>query len=121
MTPRIPTGPRFTPRPEPDGDASTYVQRHTGAATWAYRAKIRVHASAEDAATRLPPAVSVRPEAPDRCVAEVGSDSPQMLTLYLGLLDDDFEVIDAPELAEHLERTAERFRRAAAGAGQRPR
>ncbi len=113
MTPRIPTGPRFTPRPEPDGDASAYVQRRDGAATWAYRARVRLHASAEQVAARLPMAVSVQPEGPDRCVVEVGSDTPHMLTLYLGLLDVDFEVIDAPELAEHLERMADRFRRAA--------
>jgi predicted DNA-binding transcriptional regulator YafY len=116
MLPRIPTGPRFVPRPEPDGDASAYVQRRDGAATWAYRASVRLHASAEHVAARLPLAISVRPERPDRCVIEVGSDTPHMLTLYLGLLDVDFEVIDAPELTEHLERMARRFRRAAAGA-----
>ena len=35
---------------------------------------------------------------PDRCRINLGSDTPEMLTLYLGLLGVDFEVIDAPEL-----------------------
>ena len=74
-----------------------------------------LHASVEYVTARLPIAVSVEPVGPDRCVAEVGSDNPQMLALYLGLLDVDFEVLDAPELAEHLDKLADRFHRAARG------
>jgi hypothetical protein len=36
-----------------------------------------------------------------------------MLTLYIGLLGVDFEVLDSPELSEHLEKMATRFQRAA--------
>jgi hypothetical protein len=36
-----------------------------------------------------------------------------MLTLYIGLLDVDFEIIDAPGLADHLRKMASRFERAA--------
>jgi predicted DNA-binding transcriptional regulator YafY len=115
LSPRTPTGPRFTPRELPGGDASVYVQRGAGAATWRYFARVMLHAPADYVRERMPVAVSVEPAGPDRCIVEVGSDTPQMLTLYLGLLDVDFEVIDAPELAEHLDKMATRFHRAAAG------
>ena len=49
----------------------------------------------------------------DSCIIEVGSDTPHQLALYLGLLDVDFEVLDAPELAAAFERLADRHHRAA--------
>jgi hypothetical protein len=48
------------------------------------------------------------------CVAEVGSDTPRMLAVYLGMLDADFEVGEAPELVEHLRTLADRYRHAIA-------
>ncbi len=112
LSPVIPTGPRFTPRELPDGDASSFVQRGAGAATWRYFARVRLHAPYDYVRERMPPATPVHADGPDRCIAEVGSDSPQMLALYIGLLDVDFEVIDAPEFADHLDRMAARFKRA---------
>jgi predicted DNA-binding transcriptional regulator YafY len=119
MTPRVPNGPRFTPREPPEGDVVQFVQRSAGAATWRFHAKVRLHAPADHVRARLPPAVEVTPEGPDRCVAEVGSDHAQMLALYLGMLEVDFEVLDAPALAAELAKTGERFLRAA-NAGSRP-
>ncbi|MFI5585567.1 helix-turn-helix transcriptional regulator [Amycolatopsis sp. NPDC051758] len=121
MTPRVPNGPRFAPREPPEGDVAQFVQRSAGAATWRFHAKVRLHASAEHVRARLPLAVEVTSEAPDRCVAEVGSDNAQMLALYLGLLEVDFEVLDAPELAAELAKTGERFLRASAGSSPAPR
>jgi len=120
IAPRTPTGPRFTPRELPEGDAAAHVQRGAGAATWRYFARVLLHASAGYVAERMPLAVSVEPAGLDRCIVGVGSDTPQMLTLYLGLLDVDFEVIDAPELVEHLEKMADRFHRAARQPGGDP-
>ena len=113
ISPRTPTGPRFSPRELPQNDASAYVQRNVGQATWHYTARVRLHASMEYVRERLPHAGNVNPDGPDRCVAEVGSDTPQMLALYLGLLEVDFEILDGPELAEWLETLAARFQRAA--------
>lgn len=113
MTPRTPNGARFTPRIVPETEVAERVQRGVGAATWRYRARVRVAAPATDVRSRLPAAVTVEPDGPNHCVIQVGSDTPHMLTLYLGLLDVDFEVLDAPELAAHLLTTAERFRKAA--------
>jgi predicted DNA-binding transcriptional regulator YafY len=119
MTPKVPNGPRFAPREPPEGDVAQFVQRSAGAATWRFHARVRLHAPVEHVRARLPIAVDVTPEGPDRCVAEVGSDNAQMLGLYLGMLEVDFEVLDAPELAAELAKTGERFLRAAS-AGSPP-
>ncbi|HET6949769.1 MAG TPA: WYL domain-containing protein [Acidimicrobiales bacterium] len=111
------TGPRFTPRRLPDDDVAALVQRGVGAATWRYRARVLIRAPAEQVARQLPLAVAVEPVDAGSCVAEVGSDTPHMLALYLGLLDVDVDVLDNPELAQAFDRLADRYRRAA---GSRP-
>jgi predicted DNA-binding transcriptional regulator YafY len=111
IRPRIPTGPRFVPRELPGGDVVTYLLRGVGSATWRYRARVRVHAPAAMVAARLPPAVVVDAVDEHTCVIDVGSDTPQMLALYLGMLDVDFDV-DDPELVEQLRTLADRYRRA---------
>ena len=111
-----PAGPRFTPRPLPDGDAALHVAKGTGAAMWAYRASVIVPAGAASVASRLPAAITVEPINEGTCRLHVGSDTPQMLAFHLGQLDMDFEVEDPeghPELVEYLGRLAERYRRAA--------
>jgi predicted DNA-binding transcriptional regulator YafY len=115
--PRIPTGPRFAPRDPPDGDVASYLLRGVGAATWRYRARVIVHAPATVIAGRLPPAVLVEAVDEHTCIVSVGSDTPQMLALYLGMLDADFEVDEAPELVEQLRTLADRYRRAITTSG----
>jgi hypothetical protein len=78
MTPRIPTGPRFSPREPPD-DVADFVARRLGTATWRFRAKILVHAPADELLKRLPPGVDVVEVTGQRCVVAVGSDTPHML------------------------------------------
>jgi predicted DNA-binding transcriptional regulator YafY len=112
IAPRTPTGPRFTPREPPGGDLATYLLRGVGAATWRYRARVRVHAPATAVAARVPPAVLVEAVDDRSCIVSAGSDTPHMLALYLGMLDADFEVEDPPELVERLLKLADRYRRA---------
>jgi predicted DNA-binding transcriptional regulator YafY len=112
IQPRIPTGPRFTPRDLPDGDIATYLLRGVGSATWRYRARVRVHAPAALIAGRLPPAVLVEAVDEHTCIVNVGSDTPQMLAVHLGMLDVDFEAVEPPELVEQLRTLADRYRRA---------
>jgi hypothetical protein len=59
--------------------------------------------------SRLPIPVEVRSLGDDRCEFEPGSDHPEMLALYLGLLDADFTIVDAPELATALRKLAGRY------------
>ena len=47
------------------------------------------------------------------CVVEFGSDGPHELALWLRLFDADFEVLDAPELADAVREVGDRYHRAA--------
>ena len=115
ITPKTPNGPRFKPRTLTDDEASRYVQRSTGTAAWRYRARVRIHAPVDQVRPLLPMAVDVSADGRDRCIIDVGSDTPHQLALYIGLLDTDFDILDAPELAGAFVRLAERYQRAAQG------
>jgi hypothetical protein len=52
------------------------------------------------------------------CIVSVGSDTPQMLAVYLGMLDADFEVAEPPELVDQLRTLADRYRRATSPSGE---
>jgi len=115
---RPPPGPRFAPRALPsDQEIAAQVARGVGEATWRYRARVIVHAPAAHVRDRLPIPVEVEPLAGDRCVFEPGSDHPEMLALYLGLLDADFTVLGSPELVAALGQLAGRFQRAIDASG----
>jgi predicted DNA-binding transcriptional regulator YafY len=121
VRPRVPTGPRFAPREVPGGDVATYLLRGVGSATWRFRARATVHAPAALVAERVPPAILVEAVDEHTSVVNVGSDTPQMLAVYLGMLDLDFEVAEPPELVEQLRALAERYGRATSGAAARGR
>ncbi|MFC4909155.1 helix-turn-helix transcriptional regulator [Actinomadura gamaensis] len=112
MRPKTPTGPRFAPRPLPDEDVAAYVSQRVSAAAWRYRARVRVHASAEAVSARISAAVGVV-EAVDEasCVLHTGADTVESLAVHLGLLDADFDVDGPPELVEYLDRLARRYSR----------
>jgi predicted DNA-binding transcriptional regulator YafY len=113
IAPRAPTGPRFAPRPlPPEPEIAAAVARGVGTAVWRYRARVVVHKDAGYVRARLPVPLDVRPLGPDRCEFTPGSDDPRALAHHLGLLDADFTVVEAPELAQALEQLADRYRRA---------
>jgi predicted DNA-binding transcriptional regulator YafY len=117
---RVPhEGPRFTPRQLPDGDPALHVLKGTGAAMWNYRADVIAGCAAGDLISRLPPAITVEPIDENTCRVRVGSDSPQMLAFYLGMLGVDFQIENPgahPDLVRHLGRLAGRYDRAARAA-----
>ena len=89
------------------------MARTVGSATWAYRARGKVHASAEDLAKKLPFATGVVETIDERTSwFTCGADSPLLLAVHLGMLDLDFEVSLAPELVAELRSLANRYRRA---------
>jgi predicted DNA-binding transcriptional regulator YafY len=113
IEPRTPAGPRFTPRALPsDREIAAQVVRGAGEATWRYRARVIVHASAAYVRGRLPIPLEVESLGKDRCAFEPGSDDPEMLALYLGMLGADFEIVDAPELIDALRKLTWRYQRA---------
>jgi predicted DNA-binding transcriptional regulator YafY len=111
--PRTPAGPRFTPRALPsDREIAAQVARGAGEAMWRYRAQVIVHAPAAYVRGRLPVPMEVESLGQGRCAFEPGSDDPEMLAVYLGMLGADFEVVDAPELVDALRQLAGRYQRA---------
>ncbi|WP_433211607.1 helix-turn-helix transcriptional regulator [Microtetraspora malaysiensis] len=110
LTPRVPTGPRFTPRDLPDGDVADYVSGRVSAAAWRYRARVTVHAPAQVVADRISAAVGTV-EAVDAgtCVLHTGADNVETLAVHLGLLNADFVVTEPPELVAHLRTLAARY------------
>jgi len=121
ISPRLPAGPRFTPRALPsDQEIAAQVARGAGEATWRYRARVIVHAPAAYVRDRLPIPVEVESLGDDRCAFEPGSDYPEMLALYLGLLDADFTIVDSPELVDALRKLTRRYQRAIDASQQAP-
>lgn len=110
-----PTGRRFVAREPPEGDLAARLARGVGQATWRYRARVKVLAPAGEVAARLPAAIPVEALDEHTCAVDVGSDTPHMLAVYLGMLDADFEVTEPAELVAHVRRLADRYRRAIGG------
>ncbi|SNT33934.1 Predicted DNA-binding transcriptional regulator YafY, contains an HTH and WYL domains [Streptosporangium subroseum] len=110
LAPRIPTGPRFTPREAPDIDLAAYLSRGVSTAAYRYRAHITVHVAAEAAAERIPPTVGVI-ESVDlhSCLLHTGSNSLDELALYLGLFNLPLTVHEPPELIAHIRDLATRL------------
>jgi hypothetical protein len=119
MTPMLPTGPPFRPRELSEDEVQRRLSAGLATATWRYRAEVTVDAPAAGIRARLPAGVTVEPRGAGRCVVSAGSDSPQLLALYLGMLDADFHLgaTAAPELRDHLRTLAARYTAAAEDAG----
>lgn len=114
LTPRVPTGPRFTPRELPEGgDVAAYVARGVSSAAVRFAVRVVVRAPASVVTDRISPAVGVV-EAIDEhsCVLATGADTVETVAVYLGLLDVDFEVTEPPELVDRLRVLAARYLRA---------
>lgn len=110
MRPRIPTGPRFTPRQPPDLDLAGYLSRGMSSAAYRYQARITLHAPVEAAAERIPATIGVV-EAIDSqtCLLHTGSNSLDEIALYVGLFGFRFQVHEPPELIAHIRDLAARL------------
>jgi predicted DNA-binding transcriptional regulator YafY len=115
MSVKTPNGARFLPRELPEEDVAEFVRRSVGEASWQYRARVKVFASADYVKNRMP--IPIEPEVIDEnaCIVELGSDDPHQLAVWLGLMDADFDVLDAPELAAAVRELGDRCHRAAGG------
>ncbi|WEO78468.1 WYL domain-containing protein [Cryobacterium sp. SO2] len=102
VTPRIPTGPRFTPREVPGGNVRDYVSaRFKGSPRendWPCRGTVILGLPAS-AVLPFAGDGSVEDLGPDRCRYEVGSWSWVALAAALGRFDTTVEVVGPPELA----------------------
>ena len=107
LEPRIPTGPRFTPREVPDQDRT---ERGIASGGYRYQARFLVQASAEQLTDRFAASVAtVTPVDASTTLVEAGSNSLDELALHLGLLGYPFEVQSPPELIDHVQALATRL------------
>ncbi|MEV4563836.1 YafY family protein [Nonomuraea sp. NPDC049419] len=120
VRPRTPSGPRFAPRTLPgDGDVAAYVERGVSTAMQRHHARVLLRASADHVRSlRLP--LDVEPVDAGTCVVSLGGDDLRGIAVWIGFVGVDFEVLDPPELAQHVLELADRYRRAgrASGGGQ---
>ncbi|WP_418155265.1 helix-turn-helix transcriptional regulator [Actinoalloteichus caeruleus] len=99
LRPRVPNGPRFTPRELPGGeDPASYVAHQLSARAWPYQATVTLHEPAEAVSDRIWPGMGVL-EAVDHtsCLLRVGSDSPRDLAWMITSVDADFTLVDGPD------------------------
>lgn len=113
ITLRMATGRRFRPANLPGGDYTSFVLRDVAAAGWKVHARITVSAPADAVLARINPTVGVV-EAVDEStsVLVTGSDSFEVMAVYIGMLGLDFHVTEPPELVTHLRALGERYLRA---------
>jgi predicted DNA-binding transcriptional regulator YafY len=116
VTPRIPTGPRFTPRALPGGDVAAYVTaRFQGSEDgWPCRGVVILDRPAATVAGYTRDGV-VEEFGPGRCRLTLGSWSWASLAAAFGRFDADIEVIGPDELRDAFGRLARRFGAAATG------
>ncbi|MFI6426447.1 helix-turn-helix transcriptional regulator [Promicromonospora sp. NPDC050880] len=113
MTPRAPTGARFAPRPPPAPDVTRWVTDRVARATWGVRARVRVHAPADQVTPLLAPGVVAEPLDERTCAIDLGTDDPDRLALWLAALGPEVEVLEGRETAAAFRRLADRAQRAA--------
>ncbi|MFI2030308.1 helix-turn-helix transcriptional regulator [Streptomyces buecherae] len=123
VTPRVPTGPRFTPRALPGGDVAAFVAgRFRGAdgpGDWPCRGEVILDLPAADVARHAFDGL-VEEWGPGRCRLVLGSWSWTGLACAVGRFDADFEVVGPPGLRAAFARLARRAAGAAAGEGPSP-
>ncbi len=108
------TGGTYTARELPAKDASAYVARSISDAPSRFEARVTVHASAAEIASRLPPYWGTfEPIDAHSCEYRAGDDDLGWLAMRIAMLGVDVEVHEPPELIEHLRGLARRLRRAA--------
>jgi predicted DNA-binding transcriptional regulator YafY len=110
LAPRVPTGPRFTPRAAPHFDLAAYLSHGVSTAVYRYQARITLHVPAEMAAEQILPTVGVIEAVdPQTCLLHTGSNSLDELAVYLGLFDLPFTVREPPELIARIRALATRL------------
>jgi predicted DNA-binding transcriptional regulator YafY len=113
---RLTTGVRFPPRDPPDGDFAAYASRSVAYAPYPYRARVKVAASVQMLAERIPASVGMLEAIDDQtCMLHTGGFSLDSLSVWMALIGYDFEVQDPPEMVERVRQLADRFHKAAGG------
>ncbi|MFS0699006.1 helix-turn-helix transcriptional regulator [Cellulomonas sp. 179-A 4D5 NHS] len=113
LTPRTPTGPRFTPRALPGGDVAGFIGERFAGTGWACTGEAVLHAPADTVARWAWGRSVVEPLGPDRCRVVSGSWSWGGLAAYFGMFGCEVEIVGPPELRDATRELSARFARAA--------
>lgn len=120
ITPKTPTGPRFTPREVPGGDVRAYVSARAKGSelvdAWPCRGTVILHLPAR-AVVPFAKDGTVEDLGPDRCSLELGSWSWGALAASFGSFEAEMDVVGPPELAAAFAELATRYGSIAAGSG----
>ncbi|MCL7377745.1 YafY family protein [Streptomyces sp. 35G-GA-8] len=116
ITPRTPTGPRFTPRELPGGSVAAFVTARfrgsDGSGHWPCRGEVILALPAAAVAPYTADGV-VEELGQDRCRLVLGSWSWAGLAATIGRFDADIEVVGPAELKDAFARLARRYADAA--------
>jgi predicted DNA-binding transcriptional regulator YafY len=105
-------GRRFTPRPLPEQDDTSFVLREVAHSGWAVHARIAVDAPAEEVLARINPTVGVVESIDaEHCVLVTGADSVEIVAAYIGMLGLDFHVTEPTALVNAISVLAARYAR----------
>jgi predicted DNA-binding transcriptional regulator YafY len=115
ITPRTPTGPRFTPRELPGGEVAAFVvSRFWGSGDWPCRGQVILDLPASVVSRYTHDGV-IEELGPDRCRLVLGSWSWHGLAAAIGRFDADIEVVGPPELRDAFAHLARRYANATTG------
>lgn len=111
----------FAPRPLPADDVAAYVRSSIEQAAPTIDVELLVSTDAASLRRVIGPWGSVTEEAGARCRVHMATDSLDWAVLVLGAVDAPFEVVNPPELVDHLHAVAGRLATATLTAGRAPR
>ncbi|MFC8226058.1 helix-turn-helix transcriptional regulator [Streptomyces sp. NPDC057287] len=116
ITPRVPAGPRFTPRDVPGGSVAAFVagrfRGSDGAGEWPCRGEVILDLPAAAVSVYARDGV-VEALGPDRCRLVLGAWSWPGLAADIGRFDAGIQVVGPPELTDAFAHLARRFADAA--------
>jgi predicted DNA-binding transcriptional regulator YafY len=112
LTPRTPTGPRFTPRQLPVPDVADYIAQSFRRPAWPCQGEVVLHAPASLVARWVGGQGLVEEAGRDRCRVVAGSWSWAGLAAWLGMFDVDLEIVGPAELRAAAAGLADRYARA---------
>ena len=113
MTPRTPTGPRFSPRWVTLGDVASYIDASFRGGEWPCRGEFILHAPAAEIAAWVRRQAVIEELGSDRCRVLAGSWSWDRLAGWVGMFDVDLEIVGPAELKQAAARLARRYAAAA--------
>jgi len=116
ITPRIPTGPRFTRRELPGGSVATFIASRfsgsDGSSDWPCRGEVTLDRPAAEVSPFVHDGV-VEELGPDRCRLIVGSWSWPAPATTIGRFDADIDIVGPAELNDAFAHLAHRYANAA--------